>query len=60
MTIVVAKRYAKALFEVAQEKHIISQVEEELEGYSNAIRRSCGFAEVFNHPNIGCRQNGSA
>ncbi len=29
--IVVAKRYAKALFEVAKDKGIISQVEEELE-----------------------------
>ena len=59
--IVVAKRYAKALFEVAKEKNIISQVEEELKSVASAIRDNADLQKFLNHPNIGTdRQNGPA
>lgn len=51
--IVVAKRYAKALFEVAQEKGIISQVEEELKSVVSAIKDHADLQKFLNHPNIG-------
>lgn len=51
--IVVAKRYAKALFEVAKEKNIISQVEEELKSVASAIRDNADLQKFLNHPNIG-------
>lgn len=51
--IVVAKRYAKALFEVAQEKGIISGVEEELKSVVGAIRDNADLQKFLNHPNIG-------
>jgi F-type H+-transporting ATPase subunit delta len=51
--VVVAKRYAKALFEVAQEKAIISQVEEELKAVVTAIQDHVDLQKFMNHPNIG-------
>ncbi|WNR44642.1 F0F1 ATP synthase subunit delta [Paenibacillus roseipurpureus] len=51
--IVVAKRYAKALFEVAKEKNIISQVEDELKSVASAIRDNADLQKFLNHPNIG-------
>lgn len=51
--IVVAKRYAKALFEVAKDKGIISQVEEELKSVASAIRDNADLQKFLNHPNIG-------
>ncbi|TXK75992.1 F0F1 ATP synthase subunit delta [Paenibacillus sp. N3.4] len=51
--IVVAKRYARALFEVARDKGIISQVEEELKSVASAIRDNADLQKFLNHPNIG-------
>jgi F-type H+-transporting ATPase subunit delta len=51
--IIVAKRYAKALFEVAKEKDIISKVEEELKSVVSAIRDHADLQKFLNHPNIG-------
>ncbi|MDU0205636.1 MULTISPECIES: F0F1 ATP synthase subunit delta [Paenibacillus] len=51
--IVVAKRYARALFEVANDKGIISQVEEELKSVASAIRDNADLQKFLNHPNIG-------
>ncbi|MCY9660444.1 F0F1 ATP synthase subunit delta [Paenibacillus chondroitinus] len=51
--IVVAKRYARALFEVAKDKGIISQVEEELKSVASAIRDNADLQKFLNHPNIG-------
>jgi F-type H+-transporting ATPase subunit delta len=51
--IVVAKRYARALFEVAKEKDIISLVEEELKSVASAIRDNADLQKFLNHPNIG-------
>jgi F-type H+-transporting ATPase subunit delta len=51
--IVVAKRYARALFEVAQDNGIISQVEEELKSVASAIRDNADLQKFLNHPNIG-------
>jgi F-type H+-transporting ATPase subunit delta len=51
--VVVAKRYAKALFEVAKEKNLISQVEEELKSIVNAIKAHADLQKFLNHPNIG-------
>lgn len=51
--IVVAKRYAKALFEVAKEKNLISQVEEELKSVVNAVKDNADLQKFLGHPNIG-------
>ncbi|MEW9702343.1 F0F1 ATP synthase subunit delta [Paenibacillus sp. SI8] len=51
--IVVAKRYARALFEVAQAKSLIAQVEEELKSVASAIRDNADLQKFLNHPNIG-------
>ncbi|MGG1519780.1 F0F1 ATP synthase subunit delta [Paenibacillus oryzisoli] len=51
--IVVAKRYARALFEVAKEKSIISQVEEELKSVASAIKENADLQKILNHPNVG-------
>ncbi|UJF33280.1 F0F1 ATP synthase subunit delta [Paenibacillus hexagrammi] len=51
--IVVAKRYAKALFEVAQEKNAVSQVEEELTSVGSAIKDNADLQKFLSHPNIG-------
>jgi F-type H+-transporting ATPase subunit delta len=49
---VVAKRYAKALFQVAQEKGIVSQVEEDLRTVVQVIRDNGEFAQLLSHPNV--------
>lgn len=51
--IVVAKRYAKALFEVAQGKAIVSRVEEELKSVVSAIRDNADLQKFLSHPSIG-------
>lgn len=49
---VVAKRYAKALFEVAQEKGIVDQVREELKGIVDTLHADADFSKFLLHPNI--------
>jgi F-type H+-transporting ATPase subunit delta len=49
---VVAKRYAKALFEVAQAKNIVRDVEEELNGVIGVINSTPELIDFLNHPKI--------
>jgi F-type H+-transporting ATPase subunit delta len=50
--IVVAKRYARALFEVAQEKGLISKVEEELKSVASAIKDNADLQKFLSHPGV--------
>lgn len=49
---VVAKRYAKALFEAAQQHGTIAQVEEELKAIAEAIRTNNDLERFISYPNI--------
>lgn len=49
---VVAKRYAKALFEVARERGKIADVEQELQAIDQALRENPDYVRVLEHPNI--------
>jgi F-type H+-transporting ATPase subunit delta len=49
---VVAKRYAKALLEVAQSQNIVTAVEEDLRAVVQAIRDNGEFANLLSHPNV--------
>lgn len=49
---IVAKRYAKALFEVAQQQGIVAQVEEDLKGVVQVIRQNADYGKLLEHPNI--------
>jgi len=51
--IAVAKRYARALFEVAREQGGIERFGEELRGVLAAIESDADFAKVLKHPGIG-------
>jgi F-type H+-transporting ATPase subunit delta len=48
----VAKRYAKALFEIAKEQNIITQVEEDLSSVVTAIKMNAELNQLLLHPNI--------
>jgi F-type H+-transporting ATPase subunit delta len=50
--IVVAKRYAKALFELASERGIIAQVEEELGAVVTVLQDAADFQKLLKHPNV--------
>ncbi|CAH0118083.1 MULTISPECIES: F0F1 ATP synthase subunit delta [unclassified Paenibacillus] len=50
--IVVAKRYAKALFQVAQEKNSISQTEQELKLIVDVVNESVDLQKFLKAPNI--------
>ncbi|WP_018754698.1 F0F1 ATP synthase subunit delta [Paenibacillus terrigena] len=50
--LVVAKRYAKALFEVAQQNNNIAQVEEDLKAVVAAIDGNVDITRFLNAPNI--------
>ncbi|MBD0384316.1 F0F1 ATP synthase subunit delta [Paenibacillus sedimenti] len=50
--IVVAKRYAKALFELASERGIIAQVEEDLKAVVDVVQNDADFQNFLKHPNI--------
>jgi F-type H+-transporting ATPase subunit delta len=49
---IVAKRYAKALFEVALGQGSVAQVEEELKGILQVIRENADYGKLLEHPNI--------
>ncbi|WNQ11552.1 F0F1 ATP synthase subunit delta [Paenibacillus aurantius] len=49
---IVAKRYAKALFEVARGRNQIAQVEEELAAVVSSIRENADFRRLLEHPNL--------
>lgn len=48
----VAKRYAKALFELAKEQNIITQVEEDLSAVVSTIKSNAELNQLLLHPNI--------
>jgi F-type H+-transporting ATPase subunit delta len=48
----VAKRYAKALFDLAQERGIIAQVEEDLSSIVSIIKQNAELNQLLLHPNI--------
>ncbi|MEX2414787.1 MAG: F0F1 ATP synthase subunit delta [Paenibacillaceae bacterium] len=48
----VAKRYAKALFEIASQQNITSEVEEQLKALVTAIQENIDFEKFLHHPNI--------
>ena len=48
----VAKRYARALFEVAQENHLLDQVAADLETMIDIIQNTEGFTTFLYHPSI--------
>ncbi|TBL72951.1 F0F1 ATP synthase subunit delta [Paenibacillus thalictri] len=48
----VAKRYAKALFEVAQERNLVSQVEGELRAVVEALQSASDLQRLIQHPGI--------
>ena len=48
----VAKRYAKALFEIASEQNITNVVEEQLTALVSAIQGSADIEKFLHHPNI--------
>ncbi|MFE6954533.1 ATP synthase F1 subunit delta, partial [Bacillus velezensis] len=50
--IVVAKRYAKALFEAAKEQNAVAQVETELTEIVQTIQDHAELRSVLDHPNI--------
>lgn len=50
--IVVAKRYAKALFEIAQEKGKIAEYEADLKLIVDAIRENVELGSILSQPNI--------
>ncbi|TCZ69369.1 F0F1 ATP synthase subunit delta [Paenibacillus albiflavus] len=50
--IVVAKRYAKALFELAQEKGVIAQYQSELQLLVDAVKDNADLGQIIGHPNI--------
>jgi F-type H+-transporting ATPase subunit delta len=49
---IVAKRYANALFALANEKNILEQVEEELRGVGRAFESSKELQTFLQHPQI--------
>ncbi len=46
----IAKRYAKALFEIAQEEDAIESIYDELKGFSSLLKGSKDLAEFFANP----------
>ncbi|MBO8165554.1 MAG: F0F1 ATP synthase subunit delta [Brevibacillus sp.] len=48
----VAKRYARALFEVAKERGLIDAVETELKLVTAVLEKDAEFTQVVNHPQI--------
>jgi F-type H+-transporting ATPase subunit delta len=49
---IVAKRYAKALFESAKEKNIVAQVETDLQAIVQSIDDHADLQKLLSHPNI--------
>jgi F-type H+-transporting ATPase subunit delta len=49
---IVAKRYAKALFEIAKEKNFVAQVETDLQAIVQSIESHADLQKLLSHPNI--------
>ena len=50
---IVAKRYAKALFEAANEKNSLDQVEQDLQFVVKVMKDTEGFTTFLRHPRVG-------
>ena len=50
MSSTVAKRYARALFEVAKEENAVDTIEEEIRTILNAISENREFQQILSHP----------
>jgi F-type H+-transporting ATPase subunit delta len=50
---IVAKRYARALFELAKDQNKIAQVEEELNSIVAILKENADFNKLIKHPGIG-------
>lgn len=50
---VVAKRYARALFELAKEQNKIAAVEEELKAVVSVLQNNTDFEKLIKHPGLG-------
>lgn len=50
--VIVAKRYAKALFEAAADRKIVAQVEDELQVVVGLFESDVDFRQFLEHPNI--------
>lgn len=48
----VAKRYARALFEVAKERGLIDQIETELKIFVEAVNQNAELTKILMHPHI--------
>lgn len=48
----VAKRYARALFDVAKERGLIDKIEAELNGIVSAINENAELSKILMHPHI--------
>ncbi|WP_281883178.1 F0F1 ATP synthase subunit delta [Paenibacillus sp. YYML68] len=49
---VVAKRYAKALFEIAKEQNVVGPVSEELNGVLAVLQSEQGFSKLLSSPGL--------
>lgn len=49
---IAAKRYAKALFQVAREKGQVAQVEQELESMISVLKENADLSKLIKHPGI--------
>jgi F-type H+-transporting ATPase subunit delta len=49
---VIAKRYAKAMFEIARERGVVSEVEEQLRVIAEAIEHDADIRKFLSFPNI--------
>ncbi|MBA4602959.1 F0F1 ATP synthase subunit delta [Thermoactinomyces mirandus] len=56
MSKAVAKRYAKALFEVASEKKCVDLIEKDLKHIADIFAASPELSQMLNHPAIGTEQ----
>lgn len=50
---IAAKRYAKALFEVARDQDRIAQVEQELDSVLSVLKENADLNKLIKHPGIG-------
>ncbi|WP_232697899.1 F0F1 ATP synthase subunit delta [Brevibacillus daliensis] len=48
----IAQRYARALFEIADERGLIDQIEVELQDLHQAVQQVPDFEKIFMHPHI--------
>lgn len=50
--LLVAERYARALFEIARTLHRDEEIEAELENFSEALKKDPGLEKIFDNPSV--------